>query len=107
MGYGTYTPETRMDAAELAERTGIPENVIREKFGVQSKPVPGPEDTTSAMAVAAARRAIEDAGIDPAEIDILIYNGGQHKDYPNLLYNQLRSSLPNLLENGCFRVLCW
>ncbi len=85
MGYGTYTPETRMDAAELAERTGIPENVIREKFGVQSKPVPGPEDTTSAMAVAAARRAIEDAGIDPAEIDILIYNGGQHKDYPNWL----------------------
>ena len=85
MGYGTYTPPSRMDAAELAEKSGIPEDVIREKIGVHSKPVPGPEDTTSAMAITAAHRAIAMAGIDPGEIDILIYNGGQHKDYPNWL----------------------
>lgn len=85
MGFGTYTPETRLDAAAIAERSGIPEDVIREKFGVQSKPVPGPEDTTSAMAVAATKKAIEMAGIDPEEIDLVIYNGGQHKDYPNWL----------------------
>ncbi|MFP4209618.1 MAG: 3-oxoacyl-ACP synthase [Alkalispirochaeta sp.] len=85
IGHGTYTPETRMDAAEIAERSGIPEHVIREKFGVQSKPIPGPDDTTSAMAIAASRRAIEMAGIDPREIDVLIYNGGQHKDYLNWL----------------------
>lgn len=85
MGFGTYTPQTRMDASEIAERTGIPEEVIRTKFGVQSKPIPGPRDTTSAMAIAAARKAIENASVDPAEIDIVIYNGGQHKDYPNWL----------------------
>jgi 3-oxoacyl-[acyl-carrier-protein] synthase-3 len=85
IGMGTYTPDTRMDAAEIAERSGIPEHVIREKFGVQSKPVPGPEDTTSAMAISASRRAIEMAAIDPAEIDVVIYNGGQHKDYLNWL----------------------
>ncbi|MFW6261221.1 MAG: hypothetical protein ACOC6J_06525, partial [Spirochaetota bacterium] len=62
---GTYLPQNSMTAAELAEHTGIPEDVIREKFGVIRKPVPGPEDTTSAMGIAAARQAIERAGATP------------------------------------------
>ena len=82
LGFGTYTPSHRMDASEIAEASGIPEDVIREKFGVQSKAVPGAEDTTSAMGIAAARRAIERADIDPATIDLVIWNGAQHKDYP-------------------------
>jgi len=71
-----------MDASEIAGRTGIPEDVIRLKFGVHQKPVPGPEDTTSAMGLRAARRAVDQAGIDPEEIDVVIWNGGQHKDFP-------------------------
>lgn len=79
---GTYIPQTIMTAAEIADRTGIPEDVIREKFGVVQKPVPGPGDTTSAMGIAAARRALADAAVDPATIDLVIWNGAQHKDYP-------------------------
>ena len=79
---GTYLPQSVMTAGDLSEHTGIPENVIREKFGVIRKPIPGPEDTTSAMGIAAARRAIERAGIDPTTIDLVIWNGAQHKDYP-------------------------
>ncbi len=82
MGIGTYLPETVMTAAELAEATTIPRQVIEEKFGVLQKPVPGPEDTTSMMGIKAARRAVENAGVDPAEIDLVIWNGAQHKDYP-------------------------
>jgi len=85
LGYGTYIPESRMTAADIAQKSGIPEAVIREKFGVTSKPVPGPGDTTSAMAIRASRSAIDMAGIDPSEIDVVIYDGGQHKDYPNWL----------------------
>jgi 3-oxoacyl-[acyl-carrier-protein] synthase III len=84
-GFGTYTPPGRLTAAEIAEKSGIPEDVIREKFGVQEKPIPGPEDTTSAMGIKAARTAIEQAGVSPEEIDIVIWNGAQHKDYPNWL----------------------
>jgi 3-oxoacyl-[acyl-carrier-protein] synthase-3 len=79
---GTYTPETVMTAAEIAEKSGIPEGVIREKFGVIRKPIPGPEDTTSAMGIAAARDAITKADVDPESIDLVIWNGAQHKDYP-------------------------
>ncbi len=85
MGLGTYTPETFMEAPELAARAGIPEDVIRKKFGVDRKPVPGPEDTPAAMGIAAARGAIEMAGISADEIDVVIWNGGQHKDYLNWL----------------------
>ena len=81
-GWGVYTPSTFMDAAELAGKTGIPENVIREKFGVDRKPVPGPGDTTASMGLAAARDAVAMSGVDPGEIDIIIWNGAQHKDYP-------------------------
>ncbi|MCK4516093.1 MAG: hypothetical protein KAU31_12590, partial [Spirochaetaceae bacterium] len=85
LGYGTYFPEGRMTAAEIAGRSGIPEEVIREKFGVTAKPIPGPLDTTSAMGIHASRAALEMAGIDASEIDVVIWNGGQHKDYPNWL----------------------
>ncbi len=85
IGLGVSFPTTYMDAAELAVRTGVPEDVIRQKFGVDRKPVPGPDDTTSAMGIAAANNAIAMAGIDPGEIDVVIWNGGQHKDYLNWL----------------------
>lgn len=81
-GMGTYLPETVMTAAEIAEQTGIPEDVVANKFGVKQKPIPGPGDTPSYMGIQAARRAIEQAGVDPADIDLVIWNGGQHKDYP-------------------------
>jgi 3-oxoacyl-[acyl-carrier-protein] synthase III len=85
MGIGTYIPKMRMDASEIALKSGIPENIIREKFGVYSKPVPGPDDTTSHMGIEAARKAIINAEINPEEIDIVIWNGAQHKDYVNWL----------------------
>ncbi|MFP3958950.1 MAG: 3-oxoacyl-ACP synthase [Spirochaetaceae bacterium] len=81
-GIGTYIPQTVMTAKEIADRTGIPEDVIAKKFGVNQKPVPGPRDTASYMGIQAAKQAIDDAGVDPEEIDLVIWNGGQHKDYP-------------------------
>jgi 3-oxoacyl-[acyl-carrier-protein] synthase-3 len=71
-----------MTAKEIAAETDIPEKVIAEKFGVVQKPIPGPEDTTSYMGIQAAKQAIADAKIDPKDIDLVIWNGGQHKDYP-------------------------
>lgn len=82
MGLGTYTPKTFISAKEISEQTGIPEDVISVKFGVKQKPIAGPEDTTSHMGIEAARAAIANAGISAQEIDLIIWNGAQHKDYP-------------------------
>ncbi|MFW6209056.1 MAG: 3-oxoacyl-ACP synthase [Spirochaetota bacterium] len=81
-GLGTYIPEPKMTAGEIAEKTGIPEKVIAEKFGVRQKPIPGPEDTPSYMGLKAAEQALKQAGVDAKDIDLVIWNGAQHKDYP-------------------------
>lgn len=82
MGYGLYVPETRMTAAEIAAETGIPENVIAMKFGIKRKPMPDAGDTTAEMGLKAAKNAITSSGITPEEIDVVIWYGAQHKDYP-------------------------
>lgn len=81
-GIGIYIPETRMGAAEIAAATGLPEDVVSLKFGVKSKPVAGPGDSSSEMGFRAAQAALADAKIAAAELDLVIWCGAQHKDYP-------------------------
>ncbi len=82
IGLGTWLPSQRMSAAEIARMTGLPEHVVAEKYGVRSKPIAGPEETTSFMGLKAAERALANAGISGAEVDLVIWCGAQHKDYP-------------------------
>ena len=81
-GHGNWQPSGRMTAADLAAATGIPEHVIALKFGVKSKPVAGPAETTAFMGLAAARKALSSAGIEGEAVDLVIWCGAQHKDYP-------------------------
>lgn len=81
-GIGTYLPKRYLSAKDLASLTGIDEKVIVEKFGIKGKYFPAQEDTTSHMGIMAAKEAIKNARIDPEEIDVVIWNGAQHKDYP-------------------------
>lgn len=83
---GVYVPAQVQDAAYIAARTGIPEEVIREKFGIRKKHVGGEDDHISVMALAAARRALKQAarevpGFEPADLDVVIYCGSEYKDY--------------------------
>lgn len=82
VGMGTYVPDSRMSAAELSQLTGVPEDVIALKFGVRSKPVAGPDDTTAVMGIKAAKKALAAAAVDPADLDLVLWCGAQHKDHP-------------------------
>ncbi len=87
-GLGTAFPEGVLTAAELAERSGIPEEVVREKMGLVEKRVGGPDEQVSDLAARAARAALDDAGrrlgrpVEPDEVDAVVYFGSPHKDYP-------------------------
>lgn len=76
---GVYVPDNFVESAEIAELSGIPEHVIREKFGILRKPKAGKDLHVSDMAVAAAERAM--SNMDPSEIDAVIYFGSEYKDY--------------------------
>jgi len=83
-GLGLYIPERTMTAEELAAASGIPAEVIRTKFGLNQKhiaDVAGKGETVSMMAAEAGRRALQDAGVAPEEVNALIYFGSMHKDY--------------------------
>lgn len=81
-GIGTYFPSKKMTAKEIADITDIPEDVLIKKFGITEKYIPDEGDTTSFMGIKAAENAIKNAGIGPEDIDLVIWNGAQHKDYP-------------------------
>ena len=81
-GIGIYLPNSHMTAAQLAAATAVPEDVIAVKFGIRQKPVAGPEDTTAEMGYKAAVHALEEAKIGAKAIDLVIWCGAQHKDYP-------------------------
>lgn len=71
-----------MTSEEIAEKAGLPLEVVEQKMGIKEKPIPGEDDHTVEMGVRAANKAIEKAGIDPKEIDLVIYIGEEYKEYP-------------------------
>jgi len=80
-GWGTYLPEPKETAQEIAERSGLPPEVVEQKMGLREKRVPGPQDHVSHMGLQAARRALARARLAPEELDLVIYYGSEYKDY--------------------------
>ena len=83
---GTYIPKERHTAEYISSQSGTPVEVIKDKIGMISKSVPGPDDHTVAMGVKAAKIAIERAGIDPKEIDLVIWAGEVYAEHPMQTY---------------------
>jgi len=83
---GTYIPKERHTAEYISSQSGTPVEVIKDKIGMISKSVPGPDDHTVAMGVKAAKVAIERAGIDPKEIDLVIWAGEVYAEHPMQTY---------------------
>lgn len=76
---GVYFPPGIETAETLAQKTGIPENVIIEKFGLYEKHVADNSMHASDMAIEAGKQVLSQ--IDPLSIDVVIYFGSPHKDY--------------------------
>jgi len=76
-----YLPERVMTAAEVAERSGIPEAVIVDKFGLRGKHIAGDDEHVSDLSVHAAEVLLEESGVDPESIDVVMYYGSMWKDY--------------------------
>ncbi|MEH7414411.1 3-oxoacyl-ACP synthase [Neobacillus drentensis] len=79
---GIYLPEDYVTGKQIAQMAGIPLHVVEEKMGIKKKYVPGAHDHTCEMGIIAAKRAIAKAGINPMDIDLVIYIGEEHKEYP-------------------------
>ena len=78
----SYLPERWLTAAEIGEASGIPEAVLVEKFGLRGKHIAAEDEHVSDMSIEAATRLLAQEGLDPAEIDVVLYYGSMWKDYP-------------------------
>lgn len=81
---GVYYPERIETSVDIANLSGIPEEVVREKFGIESKHKAAIDETVSDMCVKAALDCINGI-IEPKDIDLIIYHGSEYRDY--YLYN--------------------
>src|SRR5438270_47191 len=65
-------PPARVTTAELAERLGLSEDWIVSRTGVRERPVAGSDERLSDYAARAGADALEHAGVDPADLDLVI-----------------------------------
>ena len=94
VGFGTYFPPRIETAADLVDKTGIPEAVLRDKMGIRQRHVAGDEDTVTVMASRAAGAALVQAGVSPEQIKLVISHGSEHKDH--LVWNAAAKIQHNL-----------
>ena len=78
---GTYSPEGVLTAADIAERSGYPEWVIRDKFGITQKHVAGPDDQPNEMGIKAALDCLSQTNIQPEEIDVVLCTTEEWREY--------------------------
>jgi len=76
-----YLPERWMPAAEVATKSGIPEQVIVDKFGLRGKHIAAADEHVSDLSVRAAQSLLDEAGFDPEQVDVVMYYGSMWKDY--------------------------
>jgi 3-oxoacyl-[acyl-carrier-protein] synthase-3 len=71
-GTGSYVPEKILTNAELADRVDTSDEWIVTRTGIKQRHIAADDEFTSHMATHAARRALEQAGIAPEDLELII-----------------------------------
>ena len=71
-GTGSHLPEKILTNADLEKRVETSDQWIRERTGIRERRIAADGETTGDLAEQAALRAMDAAGVSPADIDLLI-----------------------------------
>ena len=71
-GTGSALPARRVDNAEMATMVDTTDEWIVERTGIRARYIAGEGETTATLATAAARRALDAAGLTPANIGLIV-----------------------------------
>ncbi|HEV2594085.1 MAG TPA: beta-ketoacyl-ACP synthase III [Sphingomicrobium sp.] len=71
-GVGSALPKRKVTNQELAATVDTSDEWIVERTGIRARYVAGEGETTGSLATDAARKALEDAGVSPAQIDLIV-----------------------------------
>jgi hydroxymethylglutaryl-CoA synthase len=78
VGYGSYVPRYRIKAEAIADQWGADAEAYKRGLLLEEKTVPGPDEDTITISVAAARYALTRAGIDPQDIGACYIGSESH-----------------------------
>ena len=85
LGLGAALPPTAVSSETIAERIGKAPGWIERRTGIETRRHLQPGETMTALAAEAARAALEDAGVAPADLDLVVAATTQGDDLlPNL-----------------------
>ena len=71
-GVGSYLPENIVTNADLEARVDTNDEWIRSRTGIAQRHIAADNEATSDIAAAAARRALDDAGVSADAIDLIV-----------------------------------
>lgn len=71
-GLGMCVPERAVSNEEIARRVETTDEWIASRTGIRERRVTRPEEASSDLALVACRQALEDAQIDPADLDLVL-----------------------------------
>ena len=72
VGTGSYLPARVLTNTELSRTVDTTDAWIRTRTGIRERRIAAPAETTSDLALHAARNALDMAGIGPADVDLII-----------------------------------
>ncbi|MET0546322.1 MAG: beta-ketoacyl-ACP synthase III [Caulobacterales bacterium] len=72
LGSGSYLPAQILTNADLAKRVDTSDEWIVERTGIKARHIAAPEEKTSDLAIAAARAALDAAGVSGTSIDMVV-----------------------------------
>ena len=71
-GTGSYLPAKILTNHELASRIDTSDAWVRARTGISERRIAAPTETTSDLALNAARAALDAAGIAPSDVDLIV-----------------------------------
>ncbi|HYO10503.1 MAG TPA: beta-ketoacyl-ACP synthase III [Tepidisphaeraceae bacterium] len=71
-GTGSSVPERRLTNDDLSKMVDTNDEWITQRTGIKERRIAGPSETTATLGTAASRRAIESAGLEPRDIELIV-----------------------------------
>ncbi len=72
LGCGAYLPERIVTNEELAKKVDTTDEWIVARTGIKQRHIAADDELTSDLGIEASRRALDDAGMDPRDLDLIV-----------------------------------
>src|SRR4028119_1781684 len=96
-GLGYYVPERVLTNADLERMVETNDEWIRSRTGIRERRIAASHETTADLAEHAARRALQDAGIGPGDVQLIIVATST----PDYQFPSTASLLQDRLQCAC------